>query len=190
MGVEQTVKGGQPFVPVTDGVHKAIGDPGVNATETWAAMHKTIFNFSNTPIPTTDSAGVAGYGSKKLYDFLAGVIEIFGIVVNLTTQKQGAGIAASAAVVASIGSAPAAADATLTGTEADMIASTVATLNASGAGTFKAKTGATPIQFDGSTTPLDMYLNIAIPDAGSTANDALLVTGTIAVFWTNLGKAT
>ena len=33
----------------------------------------------------------------------------------------------------------------------------------------------------------DAYLNVAVPDAGSTGNDTLTVSGTITLVWSNLG---
>lgn len=37
------------------------------------------------------------------------------------------------------------------------------------------------------TTAPDLFLNFAIPDAGSTANDTLAVSGTVEIHWVNLG---
>lgn len=41
--------------------------------------------------------------------------------------------------------------------------------------------------FDGTGTAKDLYLNFATPDAGSTGDDALTVTGTIQWLWANYG---
>jgi hypothetical protein len=43
------------------------------------------------------------------------------------------------------------------------------------------------VAFDGTTTAKDAWLNIAVPDAGSTANDTFSVTGTITLIWSNMG---
>lgn len=41
--------------------------------------------------------------------------------------------------------------------------------------------------FDGTATAKDLYLNFAVPDAGSTASDTLTVNGTVTITWANLG---
>jgi hypothetical protein len=41
--------------------------------------------------------------------------------------------------------------------------------------------------FDGTGTAKDAVLNFAVPDAGSTANSTLTVTGTVTIHWINLG---
>jgi hypothetical protein len=43
------------------------------------------------------------------------------------------------------------------------------------------------VVFNGTTTPIDLFLNFAVPDAGSTGNDALLLNGTLVVTWKHLG---
>jgi hypothetical protein len=43
------------------------------------------------------------------------------------------------------------------------------------------------VAFDGTATAKDAWLNIAVPDAGSTANDTFTVSGTITLVWSNLG---
>jgi hypothetical protein len=40
---------------------------------------------------------------------------------------------------------------------------------------------------DGTATAKDAFLNFAVPDAGSSANDTLTVAGTVTVVWTNSG---
>ena len=93
---------------------------------------------------------------------------------------------AYAALVGSLGSAAAGAgDATLTSTEADMIASTTGTLT-SGAGTLTKYGSLVAAAFDGTSAAKSAYLNVAVPDAGSSGNDALIVNGTITIFWADL----
>jgi hypothetical protein len=78
-------------------------------------------------------------------------------------------------------------NATLTTTEADLIPSTAATLSG-GVGTAAGITlTAGAVAFDGTATAKDAWLNIAVPDAGSTANDTFTVSGTITLVWSNLG---
>jgi hypothetical protein len=74
----------------------------------------------------------------------------------------------------------------LTSTEADMIASTTGTLTA-GAGTLAKHGSINTTAFDGHSSALDAYLNLAVPDAGSSGDDAVTVNGTITLLWANLG---
>lgn len=149
---------------------------------------RTTLKLSNQVITMTDAAAAGCHGSVKLYDFPACNLLFLGATCDLTVTAGTGGIADTAAVVAAIGTAAVStADATLTTTEADLIPSTAATLTA-GAGAAKGKTlTAGVVVFDGTTTAKDAYLNFAVPDAGSTGNDTLIVSGTITLVWSNLG---
>ena len=149
---------------------------------------RTTLKLSNQVITMTDAAAAGCHGSVKLYDFPACNLLFLGATCDLTVTAGVGGIADTAAVVAAIGTAAVStADATLTTTEADLIPSTAATLTA-GAGAAKGKTlTAGVVVFDGTTTAKDAYLNFAVPDAGSTGNDTLTVSGTITLVWSNLG---
>lgn len=149
---------------------------------------RTTLKLSNQVITMTDAAAAGCHGSVKLYDFPACNLLFLGATCDLTVTAGAGGIADTAAVVAAIGTAAVStADATLTTTEADLIPSTAATLTA-GAGAAKGKTlTAGVVVFDGTTTAKDAYLNFAVPDAGSTGNDTLIVSGTITLVWSNLG---
>lgn len=162
---------------------------GVTVVETGnGAVHKTTFTFTETSIDMTDAGGgVGSQGSQRFYIFPAGVIQLLGASFNLTTARVGTAIAAGAELIGSVGSVAAGdGDDTLTSTEADMIASTAGTLTA-GAGTLKNHGSLVAAAFDGHTTPLDAILNLVVPDADSTGNDAVLVSGTITLVWSNLG---
>lgn len=171
----------------TSGVGAAAGT-GVAAVEYGnGAMHKTVLTLTNLAIPITDGGVVVGgEGGQKVYDFPEGVIQLLGASYNLTTARVSTGIAAAAAMLGSLGSVVAAADVTLTSTEADMIASTTGTLTA-GAGTLKKHGSLVATAFDGHTTALDAFLNLAVPDADISANDTITVNGTITLTWANLG---
>lgn len=186
MTLERTVKSGKPFVPVSDSFHLAIGDAagsGVGQTETWGLFHKTTLPIANLVVTMTDTGGAnGGQGSQKVYDFPEGAILVVAAGFNLTIQRGSTGLTATAAVVASVGTVAPGADATLTGTEANMIPSTVATLS-SGAGAAKNFSAAPAAPLDGTSTAIDALLNFAVPDAGISANDTLIVNGTITIFW-------
>jgi hypothetical protein len=161
---------------------------GVSVTEQSGALKKTVLELDDVSVTMTDAAANGSQGSLKIYDFPAGNIVFVAATTDLTISRVGTAITATAAVVGGVGTAVAATDnATLTLTEADLVPSTTATLTA-GAGTFKGKSLTAGIAvFDGTTTAKDAYLNFAIPDAGSTGNDALLVNGTITILWADSG---
>ena len=149
---------------------------------------RTVLKLDKLVITMTDATTAGCHGSVKLYDFPACNLLFLGATCDLTVTAGTGGITDTAAVVAAIGTAAVStADATLTTTEADLIPSTAATL-AAGAGAAKGKTlTAGVVVFDGTTTAKDAYLNFAVPDAGSTGNDTLIVSGTITLVWSNLG---
>lgn len=149
---------------------------------------KTVLTLDGASITMTD-AGIAGaHGSLKVHDFPQCNMLFLGGSTDLTITAGAGGITDTAAVVGSIGTATVStADATLTGTEADLIPSTASPLTA-GAGATKGKSVTAGIAvFDGTGTAIDAWLNFAVPDAGSTANDTLTVSGTITLVWANLG---
>ena len=149
---------------------------------------RTVLKLDKLVITMTDATTAGCHGSIKLYDFPACNLLFLGATCDMTVTAGTGGIADTAAVVAAIGTAAVStADATLTTTEADLIPSTAATLTA-GAGAAKGKTlTAGVVVFDGTSTAKDAYLNFAVPDAGSTGNDTLIVSGTITLVWSNLG---
>lgn len=168
----------------------ATGSPagtGVSAAEFDGAMHRTVITLAGLVVTMTDATTAGSHGSQKVYDFPGGPIQVFGCSYNLTTLAGAGGITDTAALVGSLGSVALATDnATLTSTEADLVASTAGTLSG-GAGTLKKHGSAVATAFDGTTTPVDVFLNLAVPDAGSSADDTITVSGTITIHWTNLG---
>ena len=164
-----------------------VANAGAVVNETVGTIRTTL-QLSNAVVTMTDATTAGCHGSVKLYDFPACNLLFLGATCDLTVTAGAGGIADTAAVVAAIGTAAVStADATLTTTEADLIPSTAATLTA-GAGAAKGKTlTAGVVVFDGTSTAKDAYLNFAVPDAGSTGNDTLIVSGTITLVWSNLG---
>jgi len=165
------------------------GGAGVTVTELGdGIVHKTYFSIAALSISVTDSAGVnGGQGSQKIYDFPAGAIQVLGASYNLSTLAGAGGIADGAALIGALGTTAAAADnSTLTTTEADFIASTTGTL-VGGAGDLKKYGSLVAAAFDGTTTAVDLYLNLAVPDADISASDTVEINSTIEVYWVNLG---
>ena len=153
-----------------------------------AAVHKTVLTLTATPVTMTDAGAAGSHGGVKVYDLPAGVIIRGGCVANLTTAAGSGGIADGAAVVWALGTAaPATDNATLVGTnEADFIASFAGTLT-SGAGTFAKYGEPSATSLDGHTTAIDIFLNAAVPDADSSADDTLTVSGTVTCIWSSSG---
>jgi hypothetical protein len=164
----------------------AVAGVGVTVQEK-TGLFRTVITLTNISVPTVDATTNGAAGSLKVYDFPEGNLVFFGATSDITISRVGTNLTATAAVVAGVGTVAAAADVTLTGTEQDLVPSTVATLTA-GAGVFKGKSLTAGIAvLDGTATAKDAYLNFAVPDAGSAGNDALLVNGTITILWANAG---
>jgi len=107
--------------------------------------------------------------------------------MNVTIRRNSTGIVAGAAVVGAVGTTlVSAADATLTTTEADLVASTAMTLTA-GAGAGSKHGSLVATAYDGHTTPIKAFLNFAVPDADISASDALIVNGEVRLFWYQIG---
>lgn len=147
----------------------------------------TTITFTNFPLTIVDTGGVnGGQGSRLLYTFPRGVLQILGVNVALTLAGETVKLADNAAIVGAIGSAAAATDnATLVGAgEATYVASTTCTLSSlTGAFTAMNATAAAAAPIDGRTTAPAVYLNFAVPDAGITANAVLTINGTIKFSW-------
>lgn len=160
---------------------------GVVASES-NGVQRTVLRLTNTVITMTDAGAAGCHGSLKVYDFPAGNIAFLGATSDLSILAGVGGITDTAAVVGGVGTATVGVgDATLTTTEQDLVPSTAATLTA-GAGAFDGESLTAGIAvFNGTDTPIDAWLNFAVPDAGSTANDTLTVNGTITLVWANLG---
>lgn len=156
---------------------------GVSAKTLVGGSEQVTLTFANTLVPLTDAGASGAGGGIRIYGFQQGNVAIDNFRVNLTTARLGTNLTATAALVASLGTVAAAADATLTSTEADIASSTVATLTA-GTGIFnKVATGV--VYIDGTSAAKDVYLNFAVPDAGSAGNDSVVVNGTITLIYSN-----
>ena len=118
---------------------------GVTAAEYGdGVIHQTVLTLSSVAITMTDAGAAGSHGSKKVYDFPAGLIHILGATTNLTTLAGSGGIGDTGALVGSLGSVAVATDnATLTSTEANVVPSTDGTL-VGGAGTLKGKSTTAP----------------------------------------------
>lgn len=189
-GTAQTVSGVKTFSadPRTSVGVGAVAGAGVAGVENGnGVMHKTTLTLTAASITVTDSGGAnGGSGGLKIYDFPEGVLVRGGCVANLTTLAGAGGIADGGAVVLALGSATAGANDTLTSTEADFVASYAGTLTA-GAGVFTKYGEPSATSLDGHATAVDLYINMAVPDADISASDTLQVDGTVTCTWWTSG---
>lgn len=164
----------------------AAAGTGNVATEQSGPVHTTVLTITALSITMTDATTAGCHGSQKIYDFPAGNIVILGATTDLAITAGAGGITDTAAVVGSVGSATVGTDnATLSGTEANIVPSTAASLTGGVGACDGQSTGV--VVLDGTDTAADAYLNLAVPDAGSSANDTISVSGTVTLVWVNLG---
>ena len=141
-------------------------------------------------VPITDATTSGSHGALKLFDFVEGAIAFHGTRQNYTAFAEGAaltGAAGDAVFDIGIGSVAiaAAADGALTGTSdniGDEIAVTLSGGTGTGTGLFSPSA-----PLDGTTTALDLALNISGSAATIDATSTLDVTGTITVAGVFLG---
>lgn len=149
----------------------------------------TVLTLSALALAMVDAAGVVAYSSKKLLDFPAGYILIESVVADLAITKSSTGVIAAFDGDFSLGTAAANGDATLTGTEVDILASTPTPQAVAGV-TTAIGSKLTASNLDGTVTPVDLYLNMLVDDSDhdvTTTPCNLLFTGTITVTWRNAG---
>lgn len=166
---------------------------GVTAEEMGTrGFHKTKLTLVNTPVVLADNAGVVAYGSLKLYDFPAGLIVFNGATMDLALTKSSTGVNADWDGDIALGTVAANNGATLATTEQDLIPTTATPQAVGGVTTGDGKSTATEIgdPFDGTSTAVDLFLNILIDDAdhdvtGTACN--IIANGTITFAWTLLG---
>ena len=134
---------------------------GISIKETGVGnLRQTIISFTNFLISTTDATTAGAHGSALLLTLPEAMVRILGVGYDVTMTAGTGGISDTAALVWSLGSAAAGVDnATLTGTEADIVPSVAATL----VGGVKASSG-------NSTGPQIVALT---DNSGGTASDTI-----------------
>lgn len=151
-------------------------------------VHKTVLTLASTPVTVANTTG-ASFGSVKLYDFPEGRLLVLGVVATLGFVWTGEDIDAAGSGDFSLGTT-ATADATLSGTDVNLLPSTAMT-DPAVLGVLAATSGAlaASAQIDGTSAAVDAYLNIIIDDAdvADAASDVVLVSGTVTVVWTLIG---
>lgn len=165
-----------------------------NLTETSAenynAVHQTILTFKNAALSFVDDAVSVTYGSLEVYDFPRGNLLILGATANLTATNSDGNLASTFGSKFSIGTAAAADDGTLTGTEANLIASVTASAAVASVATWKGKNTAAIAPIDGTTnsgSAQKVFINTLPTYGDTTASGTLKVNGTLTLTWANLG---
>lgn len=178
------VKAMQEGLPI-GGAGGAAGT-GVTAENFLNPIVKTVISIVDLAVAMVDAGAAGAHGSAPLFTFPNGNIAILGATTDLAVVAGVGGIGDTGEVVGAIGSVATATDnATLTSTEADIVPSTAATLSG-GIGAMDGESTALAVLNGVSSAPV-ARLNLAVPDAGSSADDTLTVNGTVTITWTNLG---
>lgn len=156
------------------------------------AIQKTVLLFDDTPIPLTDNAAVVAFGGLKIFDFPEGLILFQGAVADLAITKSSAGVNDTWDGDFALGTVTATSDNALATTEQNLIPTTATPQAVAGATTAKGKSTATEsgTLFDGTTTPIDVFLNFLVDDADhdvTTTPCDLIINGRITLLWTLLG---
>lgn len=173
----------------------ALAPAGVAAANE-AGYVKTVLTFNNKTVPIVDAAGVVARVALKILDLPEGLIAIAGATANLALEAVTVDPEAETPGVSltwdgdfGIGSAAAAADATLTGTEQNIIPTTATPQAVAGATTAKGVSTAA-LQLDGTAAAVDIYLNVLIDDVDQdvTSEPAnLVINGTVTLVWSLIG---
>jgi len=177
----------------------AAAGTGVVATEYGGSglIHKTVLTLTDHSIDMTDEAGVVAHGGEKIYDFPEGAILILGAVVDLTVTADcvdgvNTEVNHNWNGDCALGTAVASNNNTLTGTEANILASFATNQAVAAVAQVKGQ-GSSVIAttLNGVATAADMYLNYLIDDSDQNIDGgngaALRSNGTITVHWLNLG---
>jgi len=186
-GGKLTLKSGA-VIATADGVGAA-GTYVTAAERGIAAVHHTRLTLTNAVVPVVVEALAVGYGSIKIYDMPAGAILFLGAVANLTCARVGTDIAEDYDGDFGIGTAAADNDAgPLATTEQNIIPNTATPQAVAGATTAKGQsTAAENIVVNGTTTAVDVFLNMLVDIADISGDDGITVNGTIDLIWVNLG---
>lgn len=144
----------------------------------WGAFFTLDFTLTAAAVTLVLNGTSTAGGGTSIFTFNAGGVCPAGGSSNLTVANAG-----DASFLASVGSAAAGTDGTLTSTEISFLPQTAATTS-SGAGTCKMKsTSTTPTpgaRLAGESTPVQIYLNSCL-NADGTGKTALTYSGTLRV---------
>ncbi len=148
-------------------------------------IHHTVLTLDTTPVTLTDEAGVVLYGGQKVYDFAAGNILILGAVIDADVTTS-ADLSATADGDIGLGTVTASNNNSLASTEQNIIPTTAIPQTVDSTGPSNGLNAAAIAPLDGTTTPVDVFLNYLWDDADHDGG-SMTVTGTIKITWINLG---
>lgn len=153
------------------------------------AMRRSVFTFTDCAVALADEAGVVAYAGLKFFDAPEGLIVIIGASANLALTKSSAGVNADWDGDFGVGTVTASNNNSLASTEQNIIPTTATPQAVAGATTAKGESTAVVV-LDGTTTPVDLYVNFLVDDAdhdvtGTACN--LILNGTIVVHWAQIG---
>lgn len=157
--------------------------------EQFGGFNRTVLTLDNVPQAIVNGTE---YQSTKIFTFPEGRILVLGVTATLrqkTTSVLASTLNASSTGAIALGSAAASAT-TLETTMVDMLPSTAftssATINVPGTAVSNAL--AASAQFNGTTTPIPMYLNTAFATTADVDGNATqTISGTVTFAWVNLG---
>lgn len=182
-GVARDMAGSTPLTTIT-------------AEEKWDGfgLRKTILRLASVPVSVTSVTTGAGVGGTKIYDFPQGRVLLLGCMADLSLQIAEAdqedftdGTPEGDVGIGTV--APQNADALGTdATDDDFATATAFTMAAFAAATVQCPSE-NSIQKDGTSTAVDMYLNMLIDaadiDDGTTST--VYASGIVTFYWINLG---
>lgn len=148
-------------------------------------IHSTTITMNGVLVTVGNTTGVS-FGGTKLIDFPAGRIQVMGayqsgITFGLTNAGNLTPITSAMGGDVSFGTT-APTDGTLTGADVDIVPSASIDPISGGCAISRLAASAT---FDGTTTAIDVFVNVLIDDAdvGDGASDVLEVSGTLVINW-------
>ena len=160
----------------------------VAGTESQTLINTTVLSLDDVGVSVIYTGGdTNAIGSTKIYDFPEGRILVLGVTVDsfaITSFPTNTMDAADGGDF-SFGSAVPGADGLLDGTAVDFAPSTSIDPITNVVNTALAASA----QFDGTSTPVDLYVNVSIDhgDLTGASTNALTVGGTVTINWINLG---
>jgi len=152
------------------------------AKQALAPVVKRTIPLRNFPIVVAGATGV-GFGSAVVMDLPEGNILLLGLVVNATFSKSAGatGVQDTFDGDFGLGTTPAS-DATITGGDVDLIASTALNAATAGVSPVKRATQATQAIIDNTANDLEINLNLLIDDANISADaQTIYVNGDVVV---------
>ena len=172
----------------TDGVGAKNGAT-VSVVESGVGLvHKTVLTLATTPIALTDDAGVAQWGTLKLYDFPAGTIKVLGAVIDADLTLDDTEWVDNTQGDVALGSVASTDGSALATTLGDILSTTAIAALTAQVGAIDAQSLADepPLGSAGGTDD-DCNLNMLIDDNAAHITGTGSITGTVTLTWINLG---